>query len=353
MKIAIRADGGAKIGMGHIMRTLVLAKELRKHHNKVFYICRIDSEDIPSYDAELCHKFLSDKIKEIGISDKYKKGIEKITSEGFKVCFVREGHLLEDISTITADILITDNYNVDENYFNKTKTMFRKTTYIDDMNLYKFNVDFLLNQNVDAEDFNYKVNDDTKLILGAKYIMLRDEFRDLPPKNIKPKAGDIMLTVGGSDPFYLTDKILSWVRDLEFNFHVVVGPSFEHGEHLKKYENNKIKLYYNANMYKIMEKCDIAISACGSTLYELAACGVPTIGIIIADNQAGIGKKLNSMGIIKNLGWYDKIDKEDFLINVNKLINDYELRRTISQRASNIVDVKGAERIAKILTGNI
>ena len=40
MKIAIRADGGSKIGMGHIMRTLVLAKELAKT-NDVFYICRI------------------------------------------------------------------------------------------------------------------------------------------------------------------------------------------------------------------------------------------------------------------------------------------------------------------------
>lgn len=49
-----------------------------------------------------------------------------------------------------------------------------------------------------------------------------------------------------------------------------------------------------------MEKCDVAISACGSTLYELAVCGVPTIGIIIADNQIGICEKLNNMGVIKN-----------------------------------------------------
>lgn len=352
MRIGIRADGGAKIGMGHIMRTLVLAKELRKHNNEVLYICRIDLLNRSIYNIEPHNKFFSDKTKKMDISDKYKKGIEKVILEGFKVCFVREDHLLEDISTISADLLITDSYDVDENYFNKTKAMFNKTAYIDDMNLYQFNVDFLINQNADAEDFICKAEDNTKLILGTKYIMLREEFRNLPPKNIKPKACNIMLTVGGADPFHLTDKILSWTKDLDYNFHVVVGPSFQDGEQLKSYENNKIKLYYNADMHNIMEKCDMAISACGSTLYELAACGVPTIGIVIADNQLGIGEKLNNMGIIKNLGWYDKIDKENFITNINKFISDYELRKTISQRASNLVDGKGVQRIAKILIEN-
>jgi len=349
MKIAIRADGGTKMGMGHIMRTLVLAKELIKQNNEVFYICRIDLTSRAMYREEFQHKFLSDEIKEMCISDIYKNGIEKLISEGFKVCFVRENHLIEDISIISADLLITDSYDVDENYFDKTKAMFNKTAYIDDMNLYKFNLDFLINQNIDAEDFDYKVNDSTKLILGAKYIMIRDEFRNLSPKSIKSKACDIILTVGGADPFHITDKILSWIKNLDYNFHVVVGPSFDKSEVLESYKNDKIKLYYNANMHMLMKKCDVAISACGSTLYELAVCGVPTIGIIIADNQLGIGEKLNNMGVIKNLGWYDKINREDFINNLNELISDYELRKIMAKRASSIIDGKGAERIAKIL----
>lgn len=349
MKIVIRADGGAKIGMGHIMRTLVLAKELIKHNNEVFYICRIDLTSRAMYKEEFLNKYSSDEIKKKGISDRYKNGIEKVISEGFNVCFVRENHLIEDMSIISADLLITDSYDVDENYFNKTKALFNKTAYIDDMNLYQFNLDFLINQNVDAEDFDYKVNDSTKLILGANYIMLREEFRKLSPKNIKAKASDIMLTVGGADPFHITDKILSWIKDLDYNFHVVVGPSFENSEVLESYKSDKIKLYYNANMHMLMEKCDVAISACGSTLYELAVCGVPTIGIIIADNQLGIGKKLNNMGVIKKLGWYDKITREDFINNLNELISDCELRKIMAQRASSIIDGKGAERIAKIL----
>lgn len=352
MRIGIRADGGTEIGMGHIMRTLVLAKELKKQNDHVFYVCKIDLLSKLAYDIELYNKSFN-KIEELDISTRYKAGIQKVILEGFKVYFVRENHLLEDISKIPLDFLITDSYDVDENYFNKTKDMFNKTAYIDDMNLYRFNVDFLLNQNVDAGDFKYRVNSNTKLILGTKYVMLREEFRNLSSKNIKTKINDIMLTVGGSDPFHLTDKILSWVKDLDYNFHVVVGASFEHIEYLKRYENNKTKFYYNANMHNIMEKCDIAISACGSTLYELAACGVPTIGIVIADNQLGIAKKLNNIGIIKSLGWYDKLDRKNFIYDLNELASNRDLRKMISEKSRNIVDGKGVERIVSIFNENI
>lgn len=342
MRIGIRADGGSKIGMGHIMRTLVLARELKRQNNDVFYICRIDSSN----------KHLHNDIVGIFVSDKYKKGIEKIMLEGFKVSYVREKFILDDISNISADMLITDSYNVNEEYFERTKAIFNKTTYIDDTNLYNFNVDFLINQNIDAEDFNYEVNNYTKLMLGTKYILLREEFRNLAPKHIKPKAFDIMITVGGADPFNVTDKILSWVNELNYNFHVVVGPSFNNTEALKKFENNKIKLYDNADMLKIMQKCDIAVSACGSTLYELAMCGVPTIGIIIADNQVGIAEKFSCMGIIKSLGWYDRINKDIFIDSVVSLSEDYHERNKINKEASLIIDGKGAERISKILTSN-
>lgn len=321
MKIGIRADGGSSIGMGHIMRTLVIAKELRKT-NDVFYICRDNM-------------------------DKYQKGIEKVKSEGFKVLLVRDNHLLEDLKRINANLLITDSYDVDEEYFNITKAIFNKTAYIDDMNLYYFNVDFLINQNINAEDFNYKVNKDTKLLLGSKYVMLRNEFKNMPPKHIKKIISDVLVTIGGGDPNHITEKILSWVHNLDYTFHVVIGPAFNDIEYLKSFENDKIKLYFNANMSNLMKNCDIAISACGSTLYELAACGVPTLGIIIADNQIGVANKLNILGIINNLGWYNKISKESFIKNIVNFAEDYDKRKLMAEKASKIIDGKGVERITK------
>lgn len=326
MKIAIRADGGNKIGMGHIMRTLVLAKELSKT-NDVFYICRVDNP----------------------LSDKYKTGIEKVKSQGFVVKTIRQDFLLFDIQNIQADLLITDSYEVDSKYFNETKTMFAKTAYIDDMNFCNYNVDFLINQNINAEDLNYNVSNIIKLLVGPKYIMLRNEFCNDSQKYIKEKTRDIMITVGGGDPFHITEQILDYVKLLNYNFHVVVGPSFSKDNNFKIYESTNINFYYNADLYGIMKKCDVAISACGSTLYELAACGVPTLGIIIADNQQGIADKMSELGIIKCIGWYNKLSKDLFLQGLIDLCNNFTVRKEMSIKSKKVVDGNGVNRIAEEL----
>lgn len=324
MKIAIRADGGAHIGMGHIMRTLALAREMHKFH-EVFYICRVDNP----------------------LTDSYSIGIEKVKSQGVHVKTIREDSVLIDLKSIEADLLITDSYHVDENYFNETKRMFHKTAYIDDMNLYYFNVDFLINQNVDAVDFRYKVNKDTKMIVGSQYIMIREEFENISKKYIKEDPQDIMITVGGADPYHVTEQILDYVKLLDYNFHVIVGPSFSKDNSLENYESEKIRLYYNADMYEIMKKCDVAISACGSTLYELAACGVPTLGIIIADNQQGIANKMNALGMIKNMGWYNELIKDKFIEILIEFCNNFTARSEMSRKAQNVIDGNGVKRIAR------
>jgi UDP-2,4-diacetamido-2,4,6-trideoxy-beta-L-altropyranose hydrolase len=326
MKIAIRADGGMDIGMGHIMRTLVLAKELSKCHD-VFYVCRIDNP----------------------LSNRYKIGIEKVKSQGFAVKTIREDFILCDLVKLQADVLITDSYDVNEKYFDETKKMFNKTGYIDDMNLYKFNVDFLINQNVNAIDFRYKVNKDTKLFIGPRFIMLRDEFRRVSEKHIKEKVEDVMITVGGADLHHITEQILNYVKLLDYNFHVVVGSSFSGNDSLKNFESEKIRFYYNADMYKIMEKCDIAISACGSTLYELAVCGVPTVGLIIADNQQRIANKMDELGIIKNVGWYDKLNDNKFIWDFNNLCGNFKIRVEMNRKAREAVDGDGVKRIVREL----
>ncbi|GAE03141.1 glycosyl transferase-like protein [Clostridium botulinum B str. Osaka05] len=335
MKIGIRADGGSKIGMGHIMRTLVLAKELAKT-NDVFYICKVDNL----------------------LSNKYKSGIDKVKAEGFDIVTINENNIINDLRHIVADCLITDSYDVNEGYFNLTKDMFKITGYIDDMNLYYFNVDFIINQNIGAEEYSYKANKDTKLFLGTNYTMLREEFRKNINKNIKKEVQNVMITVGGADPNGITNIICDYVKDLELKFHIVIGPSFKE-KNIKKLtylENLKdnINLYFNANMIEIMNKCDIAISACGSTLYELSACRVPALGLIIADNQEKIAHKMHEDGLIYNLGWYKDLTKDIILDNIKK-ISKLDNRQIIINNQK-IINKNGVEKLAieieKIGMGN-
>ena len=328
-KILIRADGGKEIGLGHIMRTLVLAKELRKYF-EVYYLCK-DNEIL------------------------YSEGIKKIIDEGFNVIKIDENNLISDIkkiqNEIEADLLITDSYDVNETYFDEMKKVFKVSGYIDDVNICRLNVDFIINQNINANDIKYKANKDTKLFLGPKYCLLREEFRKQIDKKIKKNVNDILITVGGSDKDYNTLKLLSMLEECKVKIHVVIGSAFEEKliEELynKHYYKTNIKLYRNANMSSLMKLSDVAISSCGSTLYELCAMKVPTIGIVVANNQKDVCKKFNDLGVIVGTG--DLINN-----NINKLseitynlIEDNMLRYNLSLNQKEIVNVNGKLLLSK------
>ncbi|URZ00959.1 UDP-2,4-diacetamido-2,4,6-trideoxy-beta-L-altropyranose hydrolase [Clostridium felsineum] len=333
MRILIRADGGRDIGMGHIMRTLTLARELNKYF-EVIYVCKTEEGN-----------------KRNLTNGKYSKGIHKVLSSGFKVEMVHENDVLEDLKRIKGDMLITDSYDVDDMYFKVTSEVFHRTIYIDDMCSYDFKgLDMIINQNINASDLKYNETFDKTLLLGCNYVMLRDEFKNLEDKIIRRKARDVMITAGGADPFLLTLKLLYYLRDENYNFHVVVGASFDEAyiDKLKIYEKSKnLSFYYNADMCELMKKCDICISAAGSTLYELCSVGVPSLSITVAENQKKSAEKFDSLKIIKNLGWHNELNREKVLEEIHALSSDYNKRKNISLTAQAIIDGMGTQRIVE------
>lgn len=344
MKVFIRADGGEGIGLGHIMRMLALASELKKT-NEVIFLCK----------GKKYKKNYNDNIEvENNINDKFRTGIDKIKENDFKILEIDEENIIEDIIDLQvkykADLLITDSYDVDEKYFNKLKPYFKLTGYIDDVNNCRMNVDFIINQNINAEDLDYSksVNKNTKLFLGTRYCMLRSEFKeDFNRKNMKKNCLNVLLTLGGMDKEHNTIKILKEIVSIDVNIDVTIGSAFskeleEEIVNMSK-EDSNIRVYRNAKMSSLMNTCDIAISACGSTLYELSAMKVPTIGIIIADNQELVAKKMKEKSLILNAYYMDDIGGEKLYHDLNRLINNKELRDMIIKNQSNLVNINGTE----------
>lgn len=331
-RIVIRADGGKDIGLGHVMRSIVLANEL-KHNNEVIFMCRTSLEE----------------------PLKYSSGIEKIKSLGFKTILISEINFIEHIKkaqeSLKADVLITDSYCVDEKYFDDVKECFKFTGYIDDINICKMNVDFIVNQNINAAKLKYDLKSPktTKLFLGPRYCLLRDEFREDNDVIIKEEVEDILITVGGMDKDFNTLKILKVLEDFKCNIHIVVGSAFEISiiKILEDVQNNdeRIKLYKNANMSSLMKKCDLAISATGSTIYELAAMKVPTVGIVVADNQKDICNEMNKQGIIIGVGKLCD-DNGQLKASIDRLIKSKWDRLRLIDKQNDLVDVNGAKKLA-------
>lgn len=320
MNIYIFAEGGIKIGIGHIKRTLILAKELSKNNN-VFYICRDKKENL--------------------------YGIEKLTQEGMKTLVIRSDNFMDNMCLFNGDLLIIDNYDIDEKFIEKVKKSFRKIMIIDDLNrLSYYDVDILLNYNIYADEFNYNTNAKTKLLLGPKYLLINPLFKT-NKKNFK-KVKDVLITVGGSDINNVTELIVESLCDFNYNFHVVIGPFFNNKEWIHKYlDKENIKFYHDPDMVALAKKVDLAISSCGSTVYELILSQVPLIGIIVADNQKYNAKKLKEIGIINYCVDYIELQKNVLMDYFISLSQNIKLREKQVNFGLKLINSNGIDAIVK------
>jgi len=110
--------------------------------------------------------------------------------------------------------------------------------------------------------------------------------------------------------------------------------------------HRKLVLHENLNdLSDLMKRVDLAISSSGSTLYELCASGVPTLSIIIVDNQVEIASQMDKHGLVKCLGWFNQLKKDKVIHEIKVLCDDYEKRREMVSRQQQLLDGNGAKRI--------
>ena len=146
-----------------------------------------------------------------------------------------------------------------------------------------------------------------------------------------------MVTVGGSDNNNITEKILNQLVNKNYNIHIIIGPAFKYQDRLYKYKNDRINFYKNAIVSEIMKKCDVIISGCGSTVYESLAMGIPTIPIVLVDNQ----KKISEYVKRHKLG---KVAEVKDISNIIDEMN-YSERVSYSLKGKLILDGNGVFRI--------
>lgn len=105
--------------------------------------------------------------------------------------------------------------------------------------------------------------------------------------------------------------------------------------------NNNIRLYENANMPELMYKCDMAISGCGSTIYELCAMKVPSIGIIIANNQIDAARKMRENRMVADIFDFKSFNEEKFKDSVYRLIDNSYFRKSVTENQKGAVNILG------------
>jgi len=251
-------------------------------------------------------------------------------------------------------IVIIDSFTADISFYENVSNLTQKAVYIDDNNRLDYPEGIVVNGSVFADKFGYVKKSNIFYLLGTKYMVLRKEYWQVPRKTIKKDIGSFLVTFGGEDRMNATAKVVKLLKKEypELTKNIIVGKWFSKIKEIKSLGDKKTNLIYNPDagkMKKIALESDIAISAGGQTLYELARVGLPVIGIRAADNQSN---NINGWGRAGFLERGPECNDKYFSAKLKKAICKilpYEERLKRSKIGRSLVDGKGAYRVCDFL----
>lgn len=341
--LLIRADGDQQIGTGHVMRCLALGQAWRMHIGGpvVFAV----ATEAPAL-------------------------VARLHAEGVHVVQLSAYPGSREDATQTAALarrwnvtwVIIDGYHFDAEYQRILKAADVQLLAIDDHgHAAHYYADVILNQNLHAPGQLY-VNRQpyTRLLLGSRYLLLRHEFvqHGPPARTTTVLARRVLVTMGGSDPGNTTTRVIQALRhshDGELAATVVIGGSNPYTPHIQALLHdspNCIKLKHDVtDLSEEMRTADVAISAAGSTAWELAYMGLPSLLLVVAENQHPIAASLAQAGAAINLGWQSQCTPSAITRTLEELRASAETRDVMTRCGQALVDGNGTARVLMVMTG--
>lgn len=348
----IRSDATISMGSGHMMRCIALAQAWKKRGGFVTFISHCPNETITKrLDSE---GFNLIRIKEIC---PHSQDLETTLN----ILYNHFSSIEKQISD-TRHWIVLDGYHFTPDYQKSLMAKGFKLLVIDDYNhLDHYHATLLLNQNIGSDQYTYSCPDDTInpdgtiKLLGTKYIMLRSEF--LLAKQTKKNAStkNILVTLGGSDPDNTTAIVLNALKKITdpiIQFKIILGPDNPNTAHLKdtyKNSDSNFEFIENADMPKIMAWADMALTAGGSTCWELCFMAVPFIIIIIAPNQLKLACALEHKGAAVCIGEKESLTPEKITNSIAMMIHNHKKLEAIKDIETRLVDGKGLKRIIRAM----
>lgn len=339
-KICIRVDSNDEIATGHLMRCLSIALALKELGCAVVFIT--------------ADNWASKRIIE--------KGYEQIVLNTCWCNLELEVEKLLKVIINKFDIMLLDSYAVTSKYMKEIKKHV-KLVYIDDIYKFEYPCDLLINYTNYYKKMQYCHNQDRKMLLGTSYVPLRPEFANFGKRFVSEKMNSIVFLSGGADKYnmavWFVQKVVMRNRFSKRKFVVICGEFSKSIDWLKKTEeklDNLQVIVQTTEIYSIMLEADIVITAAGTALYELCACGTPAISYIVADNQIENALSFQEEMLIPCVG--------DVRTNIEKCVDEiylllifYEenpsVRQEIIFKMKGKVDGLGSVRIAKMMVENL
>ena len=339
MSIVFRTDASIDIGTGHVMRCLTLSGELGGRGATASFICRKEHGNLIEYIEKKGYRVYP-----------LPANIDILTDRDLTQKILQEQQK-------PTDWLIIDHYGIDASWESSLRKFVKKIMVIDDLADRRHDCDILLDQNYGRKGSRYNglIPEHCIQLLGPEYALLRPQFREAR-ENLRERGGGvkkILVFMGGADPADETGKVLRALNLLnrdDVAVDVVIGSSnpFKNElETLTKQMPNTACYFNVSNMAELMASADIGIGASGTSSWERCCIGLPSIVMILADNQKHIAEELDKEGALINLGWHENVTERDIKDAVEKLLKDSASRKMMGLKGKKMVDGMGVKKIVE------
>ena len=327
MRCLLHADGGPGIGLGHASRCGALAAALLRQGHATRVLVAPSSR-------------LGEYLRRLGVP--------VVETAGGRESMLREAR------AFGAHVLVIDSYRWTPDDFMALRRAHQPVVAFDDEARRALPVDAVVNGAPAAAQLAYDVLPHTRAWLGPAYQVVRDDFRDVPARTPARAVERVIVLVGGDDPLRLlqplAERLDVWSDAVRprFRSELICGPYAATPETAGLTHVDVVR--HPPDLRGRMTSADLALSAGGQTLYELARCGTPTIAFRTGADQANNLAALAAAGVVLDTGapddvqWLERVEAA-----VRTLAGDAAARDEMSRRAQHLVDGRGADRLAQAI----
>ena len=339
--LLVRADANSQIGTGHFMRCLALAQAWQEQGGTAIFLM--------ASGATLGKRLEDENIREIRLSA--------------QAASIADADETAAVALRNNAVWVAlDGYQFSPDYQRRLKDKTSHLLLFDDLaDAERYHADLLLNQNAYATPEMYADRSGScTLLLGARYLLLRREFQKWRDhdRQIPQLARNLLVTFGGSDAENATELALQALAPLPapaMNVRVLVGASNPHRAALERVAAKlDHSVEFQTDSKRIAEEmawADVAISAAGSTSWELGFMGLPSLLIAVSENQDGCAQYLHQHGMAISLGRQSQVQPAEAAAALSALAADPARRTKMSSCGRALIDGRGAERVVQKMAG--
>ncbi len=330
-RILIRCDAGTHIGMGHAMRCLALAEMLKSDFQIHFVLQRTTiavHELIQSYGYSF---------SEIDRTDDFSADANNFYA-----------HIQ------ATDIVVLDGYNFKTEYQIQVKQKAKALVCIDDLHAWHHVADVVINHAEGVKESDYDCESYTKLLLGLKYVLLRQPF--LNGENQRERidsVSKVFVSMGAADEHNLTLKFAQVLLQIDRlkEVHLMVSDINPHLPGLKdlsEKQSEKIRLHFNlkaTELATLLRQCDVAICPASSISLECCAVGIGLLTGYTAENQKGILQGILNQNAAVSLGNMVELNMDNSKNSLKEILQRTDEFNIQLQQQHEWIDGKSPERL--------